>query len=325
VLGSVQKLRQVDRLEILVIVDNYVDLGLAADKWVERPSLAHEIKKPGQTLLAEHGLCLLVTCFSGNRSHSILLDSGRSTTATPSNMTYLKVDLNQVEAIVISHGHADHTGALAKTIEAIPGRVDLIAHPDAFLNPRFFDRPDGTRITMPPVPGRTELDRLGANLIENEGPLLLADETILATGQIPRITSFEKRLIDSLGAYCVRDGQVVPDSINDDQALVIKLNNGGLVVISGCAHAGIINTVLYAQELTGVTQIKAILGGFHLTGAGKDKVIEATVTKLKTLGPEKIVPMHCTGQKAVCRFASEMSESFITSSLGTRFILTACE
>jgi 7,8-dihydropterin-6-yl-methyl-4-(beta-D-ribofuranosyl)aminobenzene 5'-phosphate synthase len=141
---------------------------------------------------------------------------------------------------------------------------------------------------------------------------------ILVTGEVERATGFEKGLPN---ASLERDGKLEPDAIRDDQALVVNLKDKGLVVISGCAHSGIINTVLYAKKITGVDRIHAVLGGFHLSGPVVEPVIEETITEFKKIKPEVIIPMHCTGWEAIKRFSQAFPSSFILNSVGTKISL----
>jgi 7,8-dihydropterin-6-yl-methyl-4-(beta-D-ribofuranosyl)aminobenzene 5'-phosphate synthase len=116
-------------------------------------------------------------------------------------------------------------------------------------------------------------------------------------------------------------GEMVPDAIRDDQAVLIKLAGRGLMIISGCAHSGIINSVLYARELTGESRVAAVIGGFHLSGSDMEPLIESTLSELKELSPDLVMPMHCTGWNAIQRLQSAFPESFVLSSVGTKLVL----
>jgi len=142
---------------------------------------------------------------------------------------------------------------------------------------------------------------------------------VLVTGEVERITAFEKGLPNALYE---RNGKIEKDPISDDQAIVINLKGKGLVIISGCSHAGIINTVLFAKKITGVEKIHGILGGFHLTGPFFEQIIEETISELRSMEPQVIVPMHCTGWKAIQRFSEEFPSSFILNSVGSMFTLS---
>jgi len=309
-------LRQADSVEIITIVDNYSDVLLQSTETVIRPPLAREGVIPKNALLAEHGLSLLVKVRANGETHSIVLDTGYTNVAVPHNLEYLGLTLKEVEAVVLSHGHMDHTGSLKEILGLAGAGTELILHPDAFL-PRVIQFPEN-RLAFPAFPGRDELKDWGADVMENKGPLLLCKDFILLTGEVSRTTSFEKGLP---GALIKINGEFIPDTFKDDQSLIINLGNKGLVIISGCAHAGIINSVLYAVELTGNKKIHAVIGGFHLTGAVMEPSIEPTIEEMKKMAVQVISPMHCTGFKAITRFAEEMPDAFILNSVGSRIIL----
>jgi 7,8-dihydropterin-6-yl-methyl-4-(beta-D-ribofuranosyl)aminobenzene 5'-phosphate synthase len=311
-------LKAVDRIESLTVIDNYVDVLLANTKVVTRPPLSKGGDIPSDTLLAEHGLSLLVTVYQGEEKHTVLFDTGYSKIGVPHNLEQLKVDLNELEGIVLSHGHMDHTGALYAILDKIPGKIPLVLHPGAFDSPRFFGLADGRKLLFPQTLVKEELLKRNVALMERKTPTPLAHEGILVTGEVERVTPFEKGLPN---AVLERDGKIEKDPIVDDQALVIHLKGKGLVVIAGCSHAGIINTVLYAQKLTGIEKVYTILGGFHLSGPHFEPIIEQTIGELKRLNPEVLVPMHCTGWTAIQRMSQEFPDAFILNSVGSTITL----
>jgi len=309
-------LRQADSVEIITLVDNYSDVLLQGSKTVIRPPLAREGVIPKNTLLAEHGLSLLVKVRANGKTHSIVLDTGYTNVAVPYNLDYLGLTLEEVEAVVLSHGHMDHVGALKEIIALTGAGTKLVLHPDVF-HPRVIQFPL-EQLSFPAFPSRDELKDWGADVVENKKPLLLGQGSILVTGEVSRTTSFEKGMPGALIKY---NDEFISDTFKDDQSLVIDLGNKGLVVISGCAHAGIINSVLYAGELTGNKKIHAVIGGFHLSGAIMEPSIEPTIEEMKKMAVQVISPMHCTGFKAITRFAEEMPDAFILNSVGSRITL----
>jgi 7,8-dihydropterin-6-yl-methyl-4-(beta-D-ribofuranosyl)aminobenzene 5'-phosphate synthase len=162
------------------------------------------------------------------------------------------------------------------------------------------------------------METRGIEVIERRSPSLVAEGAIAVTGEIERVTDFEKGLPNAL---VERNGKLEHDGILDDQSLVIKLKGKGLLVISGCSHAGIINTMLYAQKITGITTIHAVLGGFHLQGPAFETIVERTIAEFKAIKPKVAVPMHCTGWAAIKRFSEEFPSSFVLNSVGTRISL----
>jgi 7,8-dihydropterin-6-yl-methyl-4-(beta-D-ribofuranosyl)aminobenzene 5'-phosphate synthase len=140
----------------------------------------------------------------------------------------------------------------------------------------------------------------------------------MVTGYVKRTTDFEKGMPN---VFAQRNGKTERDEIKDDQSLIINLRGKGLVIVSGCSHSGIINTVRYAQEITGIGDVYAITGGFHLSGPFFESVIEDTVNEIKRLSPQVLVPMHCTGWVATIRFFKEFSSSFVLNSVGSKITL----
>jgi len=294
------KPKEAERIEILTLADNYADLLLPGDEGVARPARDRDGMIFGDTLLAEHGLSILVTVRRGGEEHTILWDTGYSPVTAAHNMDLLGVDPEKIEAVAISHGHMDHTGGLAVLLDRIGRDVDVVVHPDAFLHPRFRETERGERIVFPRTLVEEELSRRpGVNLVSTREPTLLAGGMVMVTGEIPRVTPFEKGLPD---ARVEREGKVERDTIADDQSLAVLLEGRGLVVISGCAHAGIVNTILHARRLTGRSRVFAVLGGFHLSGARFEAVLEETVKEFEKIAPEVLIPMHCTGWKSAFEY-----------------------
>lgn len=313
------RMNEADRVEVLVLIDNYVNVLIGGNEVVTRPALAKEGRIPADTFLAEHGLSLLITVFREGKKHTVLFDAGYSNVGVLHNLDQLEVKPEEIDAVVLSHGHMDHTGVLYSILEKIPGRVPLVAHPHVFLSPRYQQTKDGMRNLFPVTVERSKLEDLGAQVLEKKTPTLLAGDTVLVTGEVERVTGFEKGFPN---AFMERQGKLEKDTIADDQSIAIVLQGGRLVVISGCAHAGIINTVLYCMKLTGMTNVHSVMGGFHLTGPVFEPIIDDTILELKKMAPEVIVPMHCTGWDATQRFAHEFPGSFILNSVGSKYTLS---
>ncbi|OQY42333.1 MAG: hypothetical protein B6240_14045, partial [Desulfobacteraceae bacterium 4572_87] len=271
------QLKPVDKVEIVTLMDNYSDVLLQSEGPVARASLASGGEIPSDTLLAEHGLSQLVRLGIGGTTRSILFDAGYSPIGVPHNLKILGLDLKEVETIVLSHGHMDHTGSLHAVLESMDRSVPLVVHPEAFHTPRYLKMGDGNQLLFPHTLDRDELRGLGAEIVDSIDPVPLCDDQLLVTGQVERKTAFEKGFPN---AFLARNGKEEPDGILDDQSLVVHLKGKGLVVISGCAHAGIVNTVLYARKITGVETIHAIIGGFHLSGPAFEPIIEETISEL---------------------------------------------
>jgi 7,8-dihydropterin-6-yl-methyl-4-(beta-D-ribofuranosyl)aminobenzene 5'-phosphate synthase len=308
-------MKEVDTLEVTTLMDNYVDVLLRNSPGVRRPPLAIGGDIPADALLAEHGLSLLLTVKKGDASHTILFDCGYTNIGVPHNMDLLGINPKDIEAIVLSHGHMDHTGSLYPVMAAVGRQIPLIVHPDAFVSPRFFGLDDGRKIKFPQTLKKEEMLAAGINIIENKLPYLLAEDMILITGEVERVTSFEKGLPN---ATYEKDGKSLFDPILDDQAIAVHVKGKGLVVVSGCAHAGIVNTIMYAKKVTGVEKVYGVLGGFHLSGPIFEPIIEETIREFKKMDPQLITPMHCTGWNAIKRFSEEFPSSFALNSVGTK-------
>ena len=314
---ATMSLREVDKVEILTVLDNAIDLLMAGTEQVKRFPLPPDALTR-ESLVAEHGFAALVTATSGNMSESLLFDAGLSKNGLIHNMDVLEIRPKELHAIVLSHGHADHTQGLMGMLERVGSRkMPLLLHPDAFLE-RKLRFPDGHEINLPP-PDRRLLSQDGIELIEERGPSYLLSGLVLVTGQIHRSTPFEQGF--PIHYARIADQWQQDPSIHDDQAVVLHVKNKGLVILTGCGHAGAINTIRYAQELTGVQKVYAVIGGLHLTGALFERIIPPTIAALKELNPALIVPAHCTGWKATHAIARELPEVFVPNSVGTRFML----
>jgi 7,8-dihydropterin-6-yl-methyl-4-(beta-D-ribofuranosyl)aminobenzene 5'-phosphate synthase len=314
---ATMSLREVDKVEILTVLDNAIDLLMAGTEQVKRFPLPPDALTR-ESLVAEHGFAALVTATSGNTSESLLFDAGLSKNGLIHNMDVLEIRPKELHAIVLSHGHADHTQGLMGMLERVGSRkMPLLLHPDAFLE-RKLRFPDGHEINLPP-PDRRLLSQDGIELIEERGPSYLLSGLVLVTGQIHRATPFEQGF--PIHYARIADQWQQDPSIHDDQAVVLHVKNKGLVILTGCGHAGAINTIRYAQELTGVQKVYAVIGGLHLTGALFERIIPPTIAALKELNPALIVPAHCTGWKATHAIARELPEVFVPNSVGTRFML----
>jgi len=316
---SVVSLKTVDRIEITTLMDNYVDLLLPSTDIIVRPPLAKEGKINADTLLAEHGLSLLITVYQGENKHTILFDTGYTKVGVLHNMEQLGVKVEEIEAIVLSHGHMDHTGTLHGILDKISRTIPLVLHPGIFQHPRYTRRPDGAKSIWPRTVVKSDLEGKNVDIIESETPVCLVDDMVMVTGEVDRITPFEKGMPNAL---MEKDGELIQDPIMDDQSIAMKLKGKGLVVISGCAHAGIINTLMFAQKTTGEQKIHAVLGGFHLSGPFFEKFHDPTIDALNKIDPDVLMPMHCTGWKAIQRFQKEFPESFVLNSVGSKLMLS---
>ncbi len=254
--------------------------------------------------LAEWGLSILVETDEAN----ILLDTGQSISAGY-NADILGIDLSRIDRIVLSHGHFDHTGGLRPVLRKMRKRVEIIAHPDIWVAKYSRRQGKDRYIGIPFL--RQELESLGASFNLTPKPVKITDN-IMTTGEIPMVTDYEEVDPDLV---VKGDTGWQPDKLLDDQALIIN-TEPGLIVILGCAHRGIINTLYYAQQLTGVTPIHTVLGGCHLFSASREQ-IRSTIAALKELGVQKLGVSHCTGLPAAAIMAQEFGDKFFFNNAGT--------
>ena len=320
----------VDRVEILTVIDNAMDLLLPSTDVAKRigpgaregkraPEVEAPLLESGRAEdapVAEHGLSFLVSVTSGESRRTLLFDTGSSVGGLVHNLRALCVDPGEIEAIVLSHGHFDHTtglNGLAREIRPLP---PLLVHPDAWLRRRVAI--PGREPFELPATSPEKVRAAGFRVIEERQPSSLLDGGLLATGEIERTTEFERGLPLQ---QAFRDGEWQPDPlIRDDQALVAHLRGRGLVVITGCGHAGLINTLRHARELTGVSRLHAVVGGFHLAGPAFESLIPPTVEALRDFDPQVVAPTHCTGWRAIHALAAAFPEAFIPGSVGTRYV-----
>jgi 7,8-dihydropterin-6-yl-methyl-4-(beta-D-ribofuranosyl)aminobenzene 5'-phosphate synthase len=203
-----------------------------------------------------------------------------------------------------------------KTLSDLIGRKDipLVVHPAVFKSPRYLKAGEELKMNFPKLT-REMIKQVGLFLVEAKKPFPLLNNTVLFLGEIPRSTDFEKGFPI---AHFQKNGAEVPDAIEDDSSIVMNLKDKGLVILSGCAHAGIVNTVRYAIALTGIDKIHAIMGGFHLSGPFFQQIIDRTTDELQKLRPSHVIPMHCTGRKATIAMEKAMPEQFILNMSGTK-------
>jgi 7,8-dihydropterin-6-yl-methyl-4-(beta-D-ribofuranosyl)aminobenzene 5'-phosphate synthase len=262
--------------------------------------------------IAEWGLSLHL-CYENETD--VLLDTGKGMSCVP-NATALGIDLGRVATICLSHGHGDHTGGLLPVLKTIvqtnPNRKDVgvYCHPAA-LEEQYVSHGDGYFYCGIPY-HLEELRRYGANFRTSSKPVWINDDMVLS-GEIPLQTDFEA---PSERCYLKIDGKFRPSPVQDDQALFVRTSQG-LLVLSGCAHRGIINTLLHAREITGQEEIHMVVGGTHLLNTSMHQQ-ERTADMLLDLGVHKVGVSHCTGHKPACYLAQRLGlERFFFNNAGT--------
>ena len=241
----------------------------------------------GEGLMAEHGLAHWITI----GARRILFDTGQGAALGP-NARRLGVPLEQAETIVISHGHYDHTGALDQALAQAP-QARLVMHPEATVPRYSVCPPKAARAIGMPDAVRDAVGQLPATRVTASTEPIMLTPHIGVTGPVPRETAFE----DVGGPFFLDKAGGGPDPIVDDQTLWIA-TAAGLVICAGCCHAGLINTLRHIQSVSGIDRVRAVIGGFHLVHAD-DNRLRRTVEALHQIGPERLIPCHCTGRGAI--------------------------
>jgi len=314
------QLNSVDRVEVLTLQDNYIDLVAHDNNEVIQRAKAVEGNQLQNSIRAEHGFSTLITITHNSNKDQILFDFGFSEDGALRNAEALKTALTNVDLLVLSHGHLDHLGGLPSLASAVDKNgIDLVVHPGVFIESRYRKVDNDHRVFVPTL-SRETTEQIGVNLIETKDPLALLNGIGVFLGQIPRVTPFERGAPDM---YYEIDGREKQDPFDDDSAIVFHVINKGLVIISGCAHSGIVNTVKYAQQVTGVQTVFAVMGGFHLSGADFDGLISPTIEGLKEINPHYIIPTHCTGREAVIHIEKELPDAFLLNMSGTKMTFSS--
>jgi 7,8-dihydropterin-6-yl-methyl-4-(beta-D-ribofuranosyl)aminobenzene 5'-phosphate synthase len=299
---------EVEALEIVSVVDNYFDGLQKEEPYAKRVQLP-KVNFDGIRLQAEHGLAYYIEATVAGKKHKILLDFSLSRAVYLHNLKKLGLNIRDAEALVLTHGHQDHYDGVWDALKQVKKKTPFYVGNEEVFAPRLINDLDLGTLE------RAKLEKQGAKVVLASEPTVVA-ESAIASGVIPRVTEYEK---PPPAMKMKVGGQVVQDTFSHELALFFKVKDKGLVVITSCAHAGVVNTVLHAKKVTGESRVLAILGGMHLT-TSTDEVIAKTVGDLKAAKPTYVAPMHCTGNRAVVKLSVEMPAAYVHPSVGTRFV-----
>jgi 7,8-dihydropterin-6-yl-methyl-4-(beta-D-ribofuranosyl)aminobenzene 5'-phosphate synthase len=307
---------EVDKLAVWVITDNYYDALRPNNKITNRYRVV-----PGKSIHAEHGLSYYIETTTGGKTSTCMFDYGLDPIGVMNNISLLGLDLAKARAFTLSHGHYDHYMAAVEIFKrnqaGIPKGTPFYVGEEAFCH-RLSLRPGTTQAADLGILKREDIEALGLKVIEVKKPTEIIPGAYF-TGNIERVTDYEK-VPPSL--LIKRGAQPEPDDFRGEQALFFNVKGKGLVVLSGCAHAGIVNTVKHAQKVSGVEKLHAVMGGFHLINA-KAEIIQKTVADIKAVKPDFVAPTHCTGFEAIVHFMKEMPAEFTINTAGTKYTFEA--
>jgi 7,8-dihydropterin-6-yl-methyl-4-(beta-D-ribofuranosyl)aminobenzene 5'-phosphate synthase len=330
VAGVIKNLREVDGLEVQVLVDNVTDSLSSIPR-----DVSHEwarFKEGGNQLLSGETICcaafgfsLLITARAGNSTtSSLLFDTGPEAYAIARNGERLGISFGNVGAIVLSHGHWDHGGGLLEAVRKVVSSnggeaVECHVNPGMFVT-RALKRPDGSYLPFKDVAGTETLAAAGAAVVNSAEPRLLLENMFYLSGEIPRVTPYERGLAGHVKRS--RDGsEWEPDPlILDERYVAARIKDKGIIVFTACSHAGVINVLKNASDVFAGTPVYGVMGGFHLSGPGPEAIIPETVDDLRSFGLKRIMPAHCTGWRAVSALSRIFGDDvLVPCSVGRKF------
>lgn len=306
----------VDKLTVWVVTDNYYDANRPNVKNTHRYRV-----QPGRSVHAEHGISFYLETMLHGASSTCMFDFGLDPQGVMNNLALLGIDAGRTNAFCLSHGHYDHytaaVGIFRQNQPRIAPRTPFYIGVEAFAR-RYSLRPGAVAPTDLGQLHQEDIEAFGLRVVEVDAPVEIIPG-VYSTGRIERLTSYEK-VPPSLQVQ--RRGTIEPDIFPGEQALFCLVKGHGLVVLTGCAHAGIVNTVRQAQKIAGRDRVHAIIGGFHLINA-RPEIIRHTVADIQAMQPDLIVPAHCTGFEAIVAFSQEMPNEFVLNTAATRYTFPA--
>ncbi|KJC43674.1 beta-lactamase [Bradyrhizobium sp. LTSP885] len=325
----------VDKLSIRVLVDSSFDQFLRA-KQANGVSIVPATRGADfrRSLHNEWGLSLWLESEAAGSQRTLMLDYGYTPEVLLNNMELVGVDPTKIDALIVSHGHYDHFGGLNgfldKFRDKLPADVRLYAGGEDNFCHRVNATPTKGQFADFGTLDRRQLAAQRVTTVLCETPTVIAGHAF-TTGKITRRsierilpqTWVEFGIKDGLGCNTSHylpaelDGKIVPDEHIHEHATCFNIRDKGLVVISSCGHVGIVNSVMQAQEVSGIQKVHAIVGGFHLGPAPKDYLTEV-VAEIKKLDPDVLIPMHCSGLNFVQEATAQMGDKVLVTTTGSR-------
>jgi 7,8-dihydropterin-6-yl-methyl-4-(beta-D-ribofuranosyl)aminobenzene 5'-phosphate synthase len=308
---------EVDRLTVWVLTDNYYDTNVPDAKITKR----FRVGGPGASVHAEHGLSFYVETVVKGKTSACMYDYGLDPAGVMNNAALLGLDMGKANAFSLSHGHYDHYDAAVRMLKKNQSRI-AVGTPfyvgEAAFAQRYKLNPGSTDLVDIGQLKKEDIEALGLKVVEVKTSVEIIPGAYF-TGNVERVTAYETMPSN----LKVKNGDKVEnDMFPGEQGLFFNIKGKGLVVLSGCAHRGIVNTVKQAQKASGMDKVHMVMGGFHLISA-KPEVIQNTVADIKAMNPDYVVPTHCTGFTAMTAFSREMPNQFIINTAGTKYVITA--
>ncbi len=267
----------------------------------------------GGRIMGEAGFAALVKVrYDDSSEFQFLFDTAGGTPALEHNAKFLKesfgIDLSSIEMIVLSHGHWDHVAGVMKVINLIEKPVPVLCHPDA-LQHKILTEDSGKRyeIGIHEYFNESELET-NTKVIATKEPYKIADG-ITTTGVVPRTNDFEKLTGNLLRITTSKNGEETIDPVDDDLSIIFRLKDGSAVLLTGCCHSGVVNTVEHVVSLTGSSSVVGIVGGLHLHDASKERLTK-TIEHLGKYPLTTVAPCHCTGLKGRAALMYAFEEHF---------------